>query len=110
MEKRAFKVVGVQLIPKKSVGRLPMMQKITEKEFQHSHQLIEKLVRPVNKDFEEHLRYEESKSKSTRKFMIIGLMDFQSKGDLAGKIVFNPSLRTSLNVMSKLQSLVRTIH
>ncbi|SCX63620.1 hypothetical protein [Lysinibacillus fusiformis] len=110
MKKRAFKVVGVQLIPKKSVGKLQMMQQIAEKELLHSNLLIEKLVRPVNKDFEEHLRYEESKSKSTRKFMIIGLMDFQSKGDLAGNIVFNPSLQTSLNVMSELQSLVRTVH
>lgn len=110
MKKRAFKVVGVQLIPKKSVGILPMMQQIAEKNLQQSNQLIEKLVRPVNKDFEERLRYEESKSKSTRKFMIIGLMDFQPKGETAGKIVFNPNLHTSLNVMSELQSLVRTVH
>ncbi len=109
-ENKAFKVVGVQLIPKKGVGKMPVVQQIADKEVQHSYRLIENLVRPVNKDFEDHLRYEESKSKSTRKFMVIGLMDLQSRGDVTGKIVFNPSPRFSMNIMNELQSLVRTIH
>lgn len=110
MEKRAFKVVGVQLIPKNKVGNMIMIQQIADKELKNSNKLIEQLVRPVNQDFVEYLRYEESKSKSTRTFMVIGLMDLHSKGDVAGKIVFNPSVHTSLNVINELQSLVKTIH
>ncbi|MFJ7982292.1 hypothetical protein ACIQ1D_18700 [Lysinibacillus xylanilyticus] len=109
-ENKTFKVVGVQMIPKNRLGIMPIVQQIADKEIQHSYGLIEKLVRPVNKDFEEQLRYEDSKSKSTRKFMVIGLMDMQSRGDVTGKIVFNPSTCFSMNIMNELQSLVRTIH
>lgn len=98
------------MIPKNRVGRLPIVQQIADKEIQHSYSLFEKLVRPVDKDFEESLRYEESKSKSTRKFMIVGLMDLEQKGDVSGKILFNPSLYLSMDVMGELQSLVRTVH
>lgn len=98
------------MIPKNKVGRWPIVQQIADKEIQHSYCLFEKLVRPVDKDFEENLRYEESKSKSTRKFMIVGLMDLESKGDVSGKFIFNPSLYLSMDVMNELQSLVRTVH
>ncbi|MEY9979607.1 hypothetical protein [Lysinibacillus sp. RC79] len=110
MENKKFKVVGVQMIPKNKVGRWPIVQQIADKEIQHSYRLFEKLVRPVDKDFEENLRYEESKSKSTRKFMIVGLMDLEPKGDVSGKIIFNPSLYLSMDVMGELKSLVRTVH
>lgn len=109
MEKKAFKVVGVQLIPKEKVGKIPIIQQIADKEIQDTYRLIEKLVKPVNKDFEEQLRYEDSKNKATRKFMIIGLME-QPGGELAGNILFNPNLHISMNVFNQLQSLVRTVH
>ncbi|MFY0520553.1 hypothetical protein ACOMCU_22390 [Lysinibacillus sp. UGB7] len=110
IKNKTFKVVGVQMIPKDSVGKMQMVQKIADKEILQSYNLFEKLIRPVNKDFEEYLRYEESKSKSTRKFMIVGLMDLESKGDVSGRIIFNPSLFLSMDVMDELKSLVRTAH
>lgn len=68
MENKEFKVVGVQLIPKNKLGERKIIHQIADVEVEHSEKLFEKMIRPVNQEFEDNLRYEDSKSKSKRSF------------------------------------------
>ncbi|HCG4536195.1 TPA: hypothetical protein NJY08_005049 [Salmonella enterica subsp. enterica serovar Typhi str. AG3] len=110
MEVKKFKVVGVQVMPKKAYGKHQFIQQFADGEVKHSYNLFEKLVRPVNKEFVEKLRYEDSKNKSTRQFSVVALVNYRKGQETHGSILFNPHPNVSMNVYDELTALVQTVN
>lgn len=110
MNENKFKVVGVQVLPKCMTGKHQSLHQIAEQEVKYSHILFEKLIRPVNKSFEEKMRYEDSKSRSNRRFSVIGLVNLKEDKNINGSILFNTYLDRSMNVIDELESLTRVVN
>lgn len=114
MKSKAFKVIGTQSIPKVDGVHSPWINQIVANELKESpkdsYRLFERLVRPVRKEFVDNLMYEDSKQNSKRTFMVIGVMDMIPKGNVTGRIRFNPSRFLGMNILDEINSLVKTVN